>query len=111
MARVKEEKIHICNHCKKEITGEIIKKGRKEYCEDCMYEIDPEWADWCLLFEYIRKIYNTNNVSVQIITQLKKYNSENKMTYYGMYHTLRYVYDILEMKLDTEKGGNNTILL
>lgn len=103
MARVKD-KIHTCENCKKEITGEIIKKGRKEYCEDCMFEIDPDWTDWCKLFEYIKRLYNVENVSVQIITQLKKYNNESKMSYYGMLHTLRYVYEILEKELDTDKG-------
>lgn len=101
---VKKEKIHICENCKNEILGEVIVKGRKDYCEDCMLELDPDWYDWCKLFEYIKKLYNVKTPSPQIITQLRRYNKENKLSYYGMFHTLRYVYNILEMELDTDKG-------
>ena len=97
------KKEHICTNCGQLITGEIIKKGRKEYCEDCMFEIDPEWADWCKLFEYVKRLYNIKTLTPQMITQLHKYKDE-KMTYYGMLMTLKYVYEILEMQLDTDKG-------
>lgn len=96
--------ICICINCNKEIEGQIFKKGKKTYCEDCIYEIDPEWGDWCILFEYIKKLYNVKTPSLQVITQLQKYHKDNKLSFYGMYYTLKYVYELGDLELDKEKG-------
>ena len=88
----KKEKV--CCICGEKIESQAYKKGKKTYCSNCMEEEDADWFDWCNLYEYIKKLNNTEKVSLRIITQLKRYGKENKLTDYGMLNTLKYIYEI-----------------
>ena len=88
----KKEKV--CCICGEKIDGQAYKKGKKTYCSACMEDEDADWFDWCNLYEYIKKLNNTKDVSLRIITQLKRYKKENKLTDYGMLNTLKYIYEI-----------------
>ena len=93
----------VCCICGEKIEGQVYKKGKKTYCSDCMEEEDIDWFDWCNLYEYIKKLNNTKDVSLRIITQLKRYKKENKLTDYGMLNTLKYIYEIdKQIALNTE---------
>ena len=93
----------VCCICGEKIEGQAYKKGKKTYCSNCMEEEDVDWFDWCNLYEYIKKLNNTKDVSLRIITQLKRYKKENKLTDYGMLNTLRYIYEIdKQIALNTE---------
>lgn len=97
------KKEHICWICNNKIDGQIYKKGKKTYCSNCMEEEDIDWFDWCNLYEYIKKINNTKDLSLKIITQLKRYKKEYKLTDYGMLNTLIYIYEIdKQITLNTE---------
>ena len=91
MATKKEK---VCCVCGEKIESQAYKKGKKTYCSACMEEEDVDWFDWCNLYEYIKKLNNTKDVSLRIITQLKRYKKENKLTDYGMLNTLKYIYEI-----------------
>jgi hypothetical protein len=99
MARKKDV---FCYKCKNDINGMIYRKGKNTYCSDCMEQEDIEWFDWCNLYDYIKKLYRVKQVSVKIITQLKRYKKETKMTDYGMLNTLIYIYDINNTTFDAE---------
>lgn len=93
----------ICCLCNESIKGQVYKKGRKVYCEHCIEKEDIDWFDWCNLYEYIKKLYNVDKVSVRIMTQLHRYKKENKLTDYGILNTLIYVHEInTNIKIDTE---------
>lgn len=97
------KKQQICYECGEAIKEQVYKKGKKTYCSDCMEKEDVDWFDWCNLYEYIKKLYNVKQVSLRMITQLKRYKKENKLTDYGMLNTLIYVYDInSNVVLDTD---------
>ena len=100
MATKKEK---VCCVCGEKIESQAYKKGKKTYCGACMEDEDADWFDWCNLYEYIKKLNNTKDVSLRIITQLKRYKKENKLTDYGMLNTLRYIYEIdKQIALNTE---------
>ena len=42
---IKKDKI--CCICGNIIKGEVYKKGKKTYCEECMEQEDVDWFDWC----------------------------------------------------------------
>lgn len=97
------KKQQICYECREAIKEQAYKKGKKTYCGHCMEEEDIDWFDWCNLYEYIKKLYNVKQVSLRMITQLKRYKKENKLTDYGMLNTLIYIYDINpNVVLDTD---------
>ena len=89
---IKKDKI--CCICGNIIKGEVYKKGKKTYCEECMEQEDVDWFDWCNLYEYIKKLNNVKELSLKIIKQLKRYKKEYKLTDYGMLNTLIYIYEI-----------------
>ena len=97
------KKDKICSICGERIKEKEYKKGKKSYCSDCMEEEDIDWFDWCNLYDYIKELYRVKQVSLRIITQLKRYKKENKLTDYGMLNTLVYIYEINNtVKLDTD---------
>lgn len=94
-----------CCECGEEHNIEdMYRKGKsKYYCENC---VDPDYRDWCDLFEYTKKILHTDKLSNMIITQFKNYvkDKEVPMTYEGMRLTLKYIVEYEGKELKAEEG-------
>lgn len=94
-----------CCVCKNEFDISLMyRQGRsKYYCENC---VEPSYRDWCILFEYVKKLYNVKQISPMIITQLNKYKKDKDYSFtdIGMYYTLKYYYEMLQNEVNEEKG-------
>ena len=100
-----------CSHCKKTYEDEeLTKEGRSYYCNEC-YEnhVVPNILDWNDLYEYIKEVNHLNKLPISVITLLKKYKSENNMTFYGQRLTYEFIKEIEQVPDNGENSGNYMI--
>ncbi|WP_252241540.1 hypothetical protein [Clostridium sp. ZBS18] len=104
MAKATHSKCTLCGD--KFLTQEMIVRTGKKYCKECIIVKDKENEDWSILYEYIKELYNLEKLPILFVTQMNKYRKDEKcpLTSIGMYYTLKYYYEILENKIDKEKG-------
>lgn len=104
MAKATSSKCARCGD--KYLTEDMVSRGGKKYCIDCIEIKDQENENWSILYEYIKGIYNFSTVPILFITQLNKYRKDESypLTSIGMYYTLKYYYEILGKKIVDDKG-------
>lgn len=104
MAKATSSKCAMCGD--KYLTEDMVSRGGKKYCIDCIEIKDQENENWSILYEYIKGIYNFSTVPILFITQLNKYRKDENypLTSIGMYYTLKYYYEILGNKIVDDKG-------
>ena len=104
MAKATSSKCVMCGN--KFLTEKMILRSGKKYCNDCIEIKDQENEDWSTLYEYVKELYSLQTIPILFVTQLNKYRKDDKypLTSIGMYYTLKYYYEILENKIDEEKG-------
>lgn len=97
-----------CSKCKKTFEDEeLTKEGRSYYCNDC-YEnhVIPNILDWNDLYEYVKEVNHLDKLPISAITLLKKYKSDNNMTFYGQRLTYEFIKEIEQVADNGENSGN-----
>jgi hypothetical protein len=100
-----EDKPIKCSKCKKVVKGEIYyteAKKPKAMCEKCWEEYCENVLDWNDLYETIKNYFYLDKLPISTITLLKKWYSEDGLTFYGMRMTFEYMAYIKE--IDFNKG-------
>ena len=98
----------MCSKCKKTFEdGELTKEGRSYYCNYC-YEnhVIPNILDWNDLYEYVKEVNNLDKLPISVITLLKKYKSDNNMTFYGQRLTYEFIKEVEQVPDKGENSGN-----
>lgn len=96
-----------CQYCSQEINAdEVVKYNNKNFHADCC----EQYKDRKAIFRYVYLLFgfkNENKPGPLIITQLKKYMSQNPhYTYKGVLNALKYFY---EVKKGQKKKANEGI--
>ncbi len=90
-----------CTKCKQDIPREnITKVGGKNYCPPCLEEKNKpkELTDWDYLYQYLCYLHNTDTLSGLTFKKLKEYRDDYGYTDIGMYYTLKYIHETLEIE-------------
>ncbi len=87
-----------CSTCKSDTPrDDVTKHGGKNYCPTCWEEKQKptEDTDWDILFRYICELYRIDRPTGMMFKQLKEFRQDYGYTDIGIYHTLRYYYEVL----------------
>lgn len=82
---------------------ELTQYKGKNYCKDCLKVKRERDEDYKNLTDYIKKIFNNNEVNPFIRKQIKDYE-EGGFTLKGIRSTLWYIVNILKIRLDERYG-------
>jgi len=103
-----------CKYCGEDIlkTDAVKKLKNTTYHVKCYkdfirekYEKNTEEMDEKQeLYDYINELYGTKELNPKIMAQVDKYHLEYELTYTKMFLVLKYFYDIMDNKVNSEYG-------
>ena len=103
----------ICKYCGQRFNRDIepfVKIGERRYAHKlCSDQVDAaipqEEKDYAKLEEYIKKLFNIDNLNIKIRKQIMEFHKEYNYTYTGILKTLYWWYEIKDHTTDLANEG------
>lgn len=91
-------------------TTPFVKPNARRYAhKSCAQSAEEnkteEERDKEILEDYIKNLFNISSIPIKIRKQIETYITVNNYTYNGIYHALKYFYDVKHGSIEKANGG------